>query len=249
MADRLRARFSGISARVNVACFSPDGKIVLTASEDTTARLWDTGTGKPIGPALRHQASVWKAAFSPDGKTILTGANNTNPPRLWDVSLLPDDLPRIATWVEVMTGLELDEQGAVRVLDNAAWSARCERLIPLGGPPETEPEPLSDPIVFGPDPAARGRALMELARWDDAEAAFNDAIRARPFNALARVERGRFHAARSQSEKAAADFEQAYILNDRDPERVAAIVASEAAVRRIIAQQPEAAADLAAARR
>ena len=229
---------------VNVACFSPDGKTILTASEDTTARLWDAGTGNPIGPALRHQAPVRRAGFSPDGKTIITKTNDNNPARLWDISLLPDDLPRIATWVEVLTGLELDEQGAVRVLDNASWLTRHERMQRLGGPPRMGPEPLLDPILFGTNPSARGRALMDLKRWDDAEAAFTEAIRSRPFNAAAWVERGRFHVARTQAEKAATDFEQAYVLNDRDPARVAAIVASEATVRRIIAQQPEAAADL-----
>ena len=229
---------------VHVACFSPDGKTILTASEDATARLWDAGTGKPIGPALRHQAPVRRAAFSPDGKSIITKTEDNDPARLWDISLLPDDLARIATWIEVLTGLDLDEQGAVRVLDNATWSARRERLNQTGGPPVLSPDGLSDPILFGTNPSARGRALMDLKRWDDAEAAFNEAIRSRPFNASARVERGRFHVARSQAEKAAADFERAYILNDREPGRVAAIVASETSVRRIIAQQPELGADL-----
>ena len=144
---------------VRVACFNSDGKTVLTASEDGTARLWDTGTGKPIGPALGHPTSVFDAAFSPDGKTIITKANDNHPARLWDISLLPDDLPRIATWVEVFKGLELDEQGDVRVLDNAAWSSRRERLSQMGGPPEMGPEQLFDPIVFGFDPAARGLRL------------------------------------------------------------------------------------------
>ena len=47
-------------------------------------------------------------AFSPDGKTVLTGCYDKTA-RLWDVSELPDDLARISTWVEVITGLELDE--------------------------------------------------------------------------------------------------------------------------------------------
>ena len=35
------------------AAFSPDGKRIVTASSDKTARLWDAATGKPIGEPLK----------------------------------------------------------------------------------------------------------------------------------------------------------------------------------------------------
>ncbi len=56
---------------VNTALFSPDGKCVLTVSEDSQMRLWDAATGQPLGAPVNHHARPSTAAFSPDGKTIL----------------------------------------------------------------------------------------------------------------------------------------------------------------------------------
>ena len=66
------------------AAFSPDGKRIVTASEDKTARLWDAETGKPIGEPLKAMRDrCVSAAFSPDGKRIVT-ASADKTARLWD---------------------------------------------------------------------------------------------------------------------------------------------------------------------
>src|SRR5262245_32880687 len=64
--------------------FSPDGRWVLTASDDHTARVWDAATGNPRFDApLRHDAAVLRASFSPDGDRVVTaGADGTV--RVWD---------------------------------------------------------------------------------------------------------------------------------------------------------------------
>ena len=71
------------SGQVHSATFSPDGRRVVTASEDSTARLWDVETGKVIAVLLGHEGSVQSAAFSPDGRRVVT-ASDDNTARLWD---------------------------------------------------------------------------------------------------------------------------------------------------------------------
>lgn len=41
-------------------------------------------------------------------------------------------------WTQVITGFEVDELTAVRVLDAATWKQRRQRLQELGGPPDGE---------------------------------------------------------------------------------------------------------------
>jgi WD40 repeat protein len=76
--------FRGHTDIVTGVAFSPDGKTLLTASWDGTARLWEVTTGKEIRQFLGHTGTVFGAAFSPDGKYVITsGADRTA--RLWDV--------------------------------------------------------------------------------------------------------------------------------------------------------------------
>jgi WD40 repeat protein len=120
--------------KVTALAFSSDGKIVLTGSEDHTARLWDVATRRPIGPPLRQDGEVGTVAISPDGRTALTAAGKTV--RLWGVpAALQGDAERLALWSQVLTGLELEQNGDVRVLDAPTWQERRQRLRQLGGPP------------------------------------------------------------------------------------------------------------------
>jgi hypothetical protein len=46
---------------------------------------------------------------------------------------LPDDVDRVALQVQVHTGLELEDQSTVRVLDNRAWLDRRRWLRQIEG--------------------------------------------------------------------------------------------------------------------
>jgi WD40 repeat protein len=55
----------GHEGSVNSAAFSPDGTRIVTASADTTARIWDAATAKEIAVLNGHEGSVNSAASPP----------------------------------------------------------------------------------------------------------------------------------------------------------------------------------------
>jgi WD40 repeat protein len=70
---------------VNEVAFSPDGKLLATASGDKTARLWEVASGKALATLAGHENEVNAVAFSPDGKLVAT-ASADGTTRLWEVS-------------------------------------------------------------------------------------------------------------------------------------------------------------------
>src|SRR5262249_30878780 len=69
--------------KVVSAAFSPAGRLVVTASWDNTARVWEATTGRPVTPLLRHGNWVEDASFSPDGRLVVT-ASGDGTARVWD---------------------------------------------------------------------------------------------------------------------------------------------------------------------
>jgi WD40 repeat protein len=56
---------------------------VVTASADSTARVWDAQSGKCLKVLQGHQKQVNSAAFSPDGQRVVT-ASWDHTARVWD---------------------------------------------------------------------------------------------------------------------------------------------------------------------
>ncbi|MFI1615424.1 AAA family ATPase [Streptomyces lydicus] len=78
----------GHTGAVYLTSFSPNGKVLATASYDRTVRLWDVSDRsrpEPLGkPLTGHTSWTSSAVFSPDGRT-LASAGDDGTIRLWDV--------------------------------------------------------------------------------------------------------------------------------------------------------------------
>jgi WD40 repeat protein len=70
---------------VNAAAFSRDGARVVTASNDKTAKVWDTDSGKLVVTFSGHEREVHTAVFSRDGAHVLT-ASADKTAKLWDAT-------------------------------------------------------------------------------------------------------------------------------------------------------------------
>ena len=84
-ADAQVVAITGHTDRVRTAAFSPDGRRIVTASYDNTARIWDAATGHQIMLLSGHVDGVRSAAFSPDGRRIVT-ASFDKTARIWDAA-------------------------------------------------------------------------------------------------------------------------------------------------------------------
>jgi WD40 repeat protein len=70
---------------VNSAQFSPDGKYIVSASRDKTAKIWEVASGKLLHVLRGHTFGLSSAQFSPDGKFIVTTSCDQTA-KIWDVS-------------------------------------------------------------------------------------------------------------------------------------------------------------------
>ncbi len=73
-----------VSGWMRFPLLSPDGRFLISADSDHSARVYDARTLQPTTPPLPHNAQVSHAAFSPDGRRALT-ASDDGTARVWDI--------------------------------------------------------------------------------------------------------------------------------------------------------------------
>jgi hypothetical protein len=119
------------------AAFTPDGRWVLTASVDGTARAWDWRTGKPVTPPVPVGGKAMTVAVAPDGLHAVVGGFLGGLAVLDLRDLAPGPVPvpdALVTRAELAAGQRVHEGGGVINLSADEWLARWSGPpAPLGG--------------------------------------------------------------------------------------------------------------------
>ena len=128
---------------VTSAQFSPDGKRVVTASYDKTARIWDAQTGQPLSEPFKHNEGIFGALFCRDGKRIITASSADGIVAVWDMIPVGQSCPE---WVlhlaEVTAGQHLSAIGVFTPLGEDP----ADRLQHINE--QLSREPADDPWVI-----------------------------------------------------------------------------------------------------
>jgi WD40 repeat protein len=108
-------RLRGHRGRVNALVFSPDGRHLLTGSDDTTARIWNARTGALERTVSAHQGVVGSVSYSKDGARFATAGSDGT----------------VALW-RVAGGEPVILAGHTLAVNSAEFNPRGDRVVTAG---------------------------------------------------------------------------------------------------------------------
>jgi WD40 repeat protein len=74
--DRFITTLRGHVAAVYQTTFSPDSRLLVSSSKDTTLKVWDVRTGRLREDLPGHQDEVYAVDWSPDGERVGSGGKD-----------------------------------------------------------------------------------------------------------------------------------------------------------------------------
>ncbi|KAJ3432519.1 notchless [Anaeramoeba flamelloides] len=87
-------RMIGHRQLINQVCFSPNGRIIASASFDKSIKLWDGKTGNFLCTLFGHVGPVYQVSFSSDSRLLVSSSKDSTV-KVWDIKTkkLKNDLP------------------------------------------------------------------------------------------------------------------------------------------------------------
>jgi WD40 repeat protein len=142
--------FTGIGGGIHSLTFSPDGKRLVTGSNDFTARIWDVEKKQAVLTLSGHSLDVRDAAFSLDGKLVAT-AGFDGMAKVWDATTGAEMLT-LEGHNGLVTGVAFSPDGSKLATSSTETSAKIwalpggELLLTLTGHTAALPD-----VAFSPD--------------------------------------------------------------------------------------------------
>ncbi|XP_058857336.1 notchless protein homolog 1 [Acipenser ruthenus] len=87
-------RMTGHHALINEVLFSPDTRLIASASFDKSIKIWEGKTGKYLTSLRGHVSAVYQISWSADSRLLVSGSSDSTL-KVWDVKTqkLSIDLP------------------------------------------------------------------------------------------------------------------------------------------------------------
>jgi WD40 repeat protein len=130
--------------------FSPDGKLIASASFDGTSKLWEISNEKPIMTFIGHSDQVNAVAFSPDGE-ILASASGDKKIMLWKPSNEKPMGPPLEGHSDSVESLSFSQDGTWIISVSRDMTARIWSTIFRGQIKKYECHSKAWGVAFSPD--------------------------------------------------------------------------------------------------